>query len=172
MTPLQLISCYNTFASEGYYYKPSFIKKISLPNNVIKYEHKDIGENILKYEECLMINHMLKSPFDKALITYSTPTMSSYHTINTFACKTGTTSSSSWVIGFNKEYTILVYIGSDNNSTLTDYSVSKKIWKDIANELTINKKDSFFDYPSNLTKFKFHNSIYSTFSYEYIKKKD
>ena len=172
LTPLELTAMYNTFASEGKYYSPSFIKKVSNPNGVIKYENKKQGDLILKYEECLMINHMLKSPFDKGLITYSTPTMISYQTKNTFACKTGTTSSSSWTVGFNKEYTILVYIGSDDNKVLTDYSLSKKIWKDIANTLTINEKDSFFDYPSNLSKFKFHNSIYSTYSYEYLKPKE
>lgn len=32
LTPLQLISAYNTLASTGKYYKPSFIKKVSLFN--------------------------------------------------------------------------------------------------------------------------------------------
>lgn len=172
ITPLQLISFYNTLASEGTYYQPSFINKVSTSNGLTLYENNQKSSSILKYEECLMINHMLKSPFDSSLITYSTPTMNAYKTKNTFACKTGTTTSSSWTIGFNKEYTLLVYVGSDDNSSLSDYSLSKKIWQNIANELTINKKDEFYDYPSNLTKFKFHNSLYSTYSFEYIKRKD
>ena len=171
MTPLQLASCYNTFASEGTYFEPSFIKKVSSHNNITYYKHNSNGKSVLQYEECLMINHMLKSPFDRGLITYSTPTMNAYQTTNTFACKTGTTTSSSWVVGFNQDYTILVYVGSDDNSSLTDYSIGKKIWQNIANELTLNKKDSFYTYPSNLSKFKFHNSIYSTYSFEYIKQK-
>ena len=67
-----------------------------------------------------------------------------YQLNKTFACKTGSTPSSSWVVGFNKDYTLLVYVGDDNNKTLHDGRVSKKIFKDIAFSLTLDKEDNFY----------------------------
>lgn len=172
MTPLQLAGVYNTLASEGIYYEPSFIKEVKRTDGTTIYKDKQTKKSLLKYDETMIINHLLKSPFDNGLITYSSPTMKSYKTKNIFACKTGTTKSSSWTVGYNKDYTLLVYVGDDNNLTLHDTTISKKIFRDIANEITINKKDNFYSYPSNLKTFKFHNPIYSTYSFEYIKQKN
>ena len=171
LTPLQLISIYNTFASEGIYYKPKFIKNVSYTNGIQLYEAKKGGKIILKHDECMMINYLMQAPFDRGLITYSSPTMVNYQTINQYACKTGTTSSSSWVVGFNKKYTLLVYVGDDENKKLSDGTIAKKIWKDIANELIINEENNFYDIPNSLKLIKFHNSIYNIYSKNYLIKK-
>ena len=97
--------------------------------------------------------------------------MVNYQTINQYDCKTGTTSSSSWVVGFNKKYTILVYVGDDENKKLSDGTIAKKIWKDIANELIINEENNFYDIPNSLKLIKFHNSIYNIYSKNYLIKK-
>lgn len=172
MTPLELATAYNTLASEGTYYPPHFIKKVTSFDGSIIYEDKKSHTVKLKYDECIMINHLLRSSFDRGLITYSTPTMASYQVKSPFACKTGTTFSSSWTVGFNKNYTILVYVGDDNNQELHDGKVSKKIFRDLAVSLTLNQDDSFYGKPSSLKSFKFHNGIYSTYSYEYLTRKN
>lgn len=172
MTPLELTAAYNTFASEGEYYPPHFIKKVTNFDGAIIYEDKKNHTPKLKYDECIMINHLLRSSFDRGLITYSTPTMASYQIKAPFACKTGTTDSSSWTVGFNKNYTILVYVGDDNNQGLHDGRVSKKIFRDLATSLTLNEKESFYGKPSSLKSFKFHNGIYSTYSFEYLTRKN
>ena len=82
-----------------------------------------------------------------------------------------TTSSSSWTVGFNPNYTILVYIGDDDNKNLHDASVSKKIWRDIAISLSQeNNKPSFYSYPANYKSFKFYNPVYNCYSKTYIRK--
>ncbi len=171
LTPLQLISAYNTLASTGKYYKPSFIKKVSLFNDTILYEDKKISKSVLNYDTTLIINHLLKAPFDQGLKTYSSPTMLPYQLNKTFACKTGSTPSSSWVVGFNKDYTLLVYVGDDNNKTLHDGRVSKKIFKDIVFSLTLDKEDNFYTYPNNLKPFKIHNGINNIYSFTYLTQK-
>ena len=172
MTPLELTAAYNALASEGKYYPPHFIKKVSLFNDTILYSDKRNYSTVLKYDETLMINHLLKSSFDKGLITYSTPTMASYQVNSAFACKTGTTSSSSWTVGFNKDYTVLVYVGSDDNQNLKDGKVSKKIFRDIVTSLTLNKEENFYSFPSYLKSFKLHNGIYNTYSFNYLTRKN
>lgn len=171
MTPLELCAAYNALASEGIYYPPAFVHQVTRADNIPLYRAANKGAKALREEECLMMNYMLKSTFDPALITYSTPTMRAYDPGKTFACKTGTTASSSWTVGFNPNYTILVYVGDDRNETLHDGSVSKKIWRDIATSLTTNDENIFYAYPSSLKAFRFHNSLYDTYSEDYLRKR-
>lgn len=135
LTPLQLTTIYNTFASEGVYYKPSLINNIKDSNGNILYQNKDIPYQLLLHDETIVLNQLLTSPFDKNLISYANPTMLNYPTNKIYAAKTGTTDSDSWVVGFNPNYTISVWIGTDDNTKLTDYSLSKKIFQEIANTI-------------------------------------
>ena len=172
LTPLQLAAIYNTFASEGVYYKPSFIKRVTRKDNILLYQYNNYGKRILEKEECVILNYLLRSPFDNALTSYSSPTMKNYKVDDTFCVKTGTTSSSSWTVGFNPNYTILVYIGDDNNENLKDGTISKKIWRDIAISLSVESKNkNFYSYPINLVPFKIYNGVFDCFSKTYIRKK-
>ena len=172
LTPLQLAAIYNTFASEGVYYKPSFIKRVTRKDNILLYQYNNYGKRILEKEECVILNYLLRSPFDNALTSYSSPTMKNYKVDDTFCVKTGTTSSSSWTVGFNPNYTILVYIGDDNNENLKDGTISKKIWRDIAISLSVESKNkNFYSYPINLVPFKIYNGVFDCFSKTYIRKR-
>lgn len=171
LTPLQLASIYNTFASEGVYYSPTFIKSVTREDDITLYQYSQKGKRLLEQNECIILNYLLRAPFDNALTSYSSPTMKNYKIDDSFCAKTGTTSSSSWTVGFNPNYTILVYIGDDDNKNLHDASVSKKIWRDIAISLSQeNNKPSFYSYPANYKSFKFYNSVYNCYSKTYIRK--
>lgn len=135
ITPLQLTAIYNTFASEGVYYKPSIINNVKDYNGNTLYQNKDIPYQLLLHDETIVLNQLLTSPFDKNLISYANPTMLNYQTNKIYAAKTGTTESDSWVVGFNPNYTISVWIGTDDNTKLTDYTLSKKIFQEIANTI-------------------------------------
>lgn len=171
MTPLELASIYNTFASEGVYYAPKFVASVTDALGVRLYEASSSGTRVLKYDECIMMNYLLQAPLDTALTTYSTPTMRNYQVNTSFAVKTGTTESSSWTVGFNPDYTVLVYVGQDDGEALSDGTVSKKIWRDIVNELTLGAEDSFYNYTSTLKAFRFHNFLYNLLSKPYLRKK-
>lgn len=135
LTPLQLTSIYNTFASEGIYYKPSLINKVTDTYGNTLYQNNDMPYRILLHDETIVLNQLLTAPFDKNLISYANPTMINYPTNKVYAAKTGTTESDSWVVGFNPNYTITVWVGTDDNTKLTDYSLSKKIFQEIANTI-------------------------------------
>ena len=47
----------------------------------------------------------------------------------------------------------------------------KKIFKDIAFSLTLDKEDNFYTYPNNLKPFKIHNGINNTYSFTYLTQK-
>ena len=154
MTPLQLAAIYNTFASEGKYYVPNIIKKASLKNGEVIYQSSDSYKFSLNKKYVSAINFMLTSPFDKALASYTTPSLVDYQTAKTFAAKTGSTLSDSWVVGFNKEYTILVHVGNDENDELKNGYLAKKIFVEIADNLMENKLDSFYEPNIELKPFR------------------
>ena len=170
LTPLQLTSIYNTFASEGRYYTPTFIKKVTTHNNTIKFSNTNSSKEVLSPQETIMLNYLLQAPFDKALSTYASPTMKNYQVKNTFSVKTGTTFSTSWTVGYSKDFTVTVYVGDDQNNALNDGTVSKKIWRDIVNELTKDIDDDFYTFMPNYKPFKLYNPTNGYLSKTYIKK--
>jgi membrane peptidoglycan carboxypeptidase len=89
----------------------------------------------LNKDETIILNQLLRSPFDSNVKSYTSPTLLNYQTNNIFAAKTGTTDNDSWTIGFNPKYTISVWVGSDDNQTLINASLSRKIFQDIANSI-------------------------------------
>ncbi len=159
LTPLELTSIYNCFASEGIYYAPSFINEIRLSDNTLLKKISTKNKMILDQYQTLIINHLLKSPFDTSLASYSYPSLGNYQTNSTFAAKTGSTSSTNWVIGFNKNYTIGIYVGNDDNDELDNKKLARILFKEIANKLTENDVDSFYEPTSKMTSFTFYNSL-------------
>lgn len=166
MSPLKLASLYNCLASEGTYYQPHFISSIKKHSGEVVYQNTNNGKKMLKSKETIMLNYMLQSPFDNAFSTYATPTMKNYQVNIPFCVKTGTTYSSSYTVGFNKDYTILIYVGSDENDALSDGTISKKIFRDLVNSLPEN--GSFYGIPHDTKTIKFHNSLYNTYSKTYL----
>lgn len=171
MSPLTLCSIYNTFASEGTYYSPSLIKEIKDSNNHILFSNQSNGIKILNQTSCLIINYLLQSPFDKALGSYANPSLVNHQTKARFCAKTGTTESSSWVVGFNPKYTICVYVGTDNNEALKNTSIAKQIFVKLCDSLCPKIDTSFFSIPSTCESFALTNKTNNLKTFNYIRKK-
>ena len=159
LSPLELTSLYNCLASEGTYYAPSFIESVTLEDNTLLKKNNSKGKQILDSHQVLILNHMLKSPFDNAFASYTLPSLSSYQTNNTFAAKSGSTSSTNWVMGFNKDYTIGIYVGNDDNKDITSTKLARELFQEIANKLIINQKDNFYEPDGNMRPITFYNSV-------------
>ncbi len=159
LTPLELTSLYNCLASEGTYYSPSFIKQINLSDSTILKKIPEKKKKILNSNNTIIINHLLKSPFDIALSSYTYPSLGNYQTNNTFGGKTGSTDSTNWVIGFNPKYTIGVYVGNDDNQNIHDTKLARKMFQEIANSLTEHQKDLYYQTPDSLKSFTLYNSL-------------
>lgn len=165
LSPLDLATIYNTFASEGSYYRPRFYKKITNTNGDTIAINNQKCEFRLYSDSVLQINYLLRSPFDKAFKSYASPSLLNYQTESRFSAKTGTTTSDRWVVGFNPQYTICVWMGNDDNSGFTDGNIAKQIFKDIANRLMERKKDYFYT-TTNLKPFIYKgNNQNTSFTY-------
>ena len=171
MSPLELAAIYNTFASKGIYYPPSLIKEVRDSRSHLLYSSSNVGKRLLNETNTLIMNYLLQSPFDKALGSYATPSLVNYQTKARFSAKTGTTESSSWVVGFNPQYTICVYVGTDDNEYLKNTNIAKNIFLELSNALCPKIDTNFFTIPNSCESFSLINKTNSLSTLTYIRKK-
>lgn len=167
LTPLELTSIYNCIASNGIYYKPTFIQSIKCMNNRLIYHNPNTNKRVLESKTNTILQYLLRSPFDKALKSYASPSLMNYYVSNNYGAKTGSTISSSWVMGFSNKYTIGVYLGSDDNKEINNAYLAKVIFHNIA--CFLDKKDEgYFPIPSSLNTFHLYNSNTNIKSFTYV----
>lgn len=142
---LKLTSIYNTFASLGQYYEPSFIDEVRDLNDNILYKSPSSSNTILNETNTLILNQMLTSTFDSSLSSYLSATLSNYKPHNIYAAKSGTTNSDSYVIAYNPNFTIGIWAGTDSNVSLTNYTLSKQLFKEISIILEKEKEPSWYN---------------------------
>lgn len=159
LTPLELTSLYNCLASEGTYYPPSFLKKVRLSDQTLLGTSKKASKKVLDHKETILINHLLKAPFDSALASYTYPSLGNYRTTHTFAAKTGSTETTNWVIGYNPYFTIGVYVGNDENQPLYSTRLARTVFQNIADRLCEKKEDIFYEVDSSFQSFRFYNRL-------------
>ncbi len=159
LTPLELTSLYNCLASEGTYYPPSFLKKVRLSDQTLLGTSKKASKKVLDHKETILINHLLKAPFDSALASYTYPSLGNYRTTHTFAAKTGSTETTNWVIGYNPYFTIGVYVGNDENQPLYSTRLARMVFQNIADKLCEKKEDIFYEVDSSFQSFRFYNRL-------------
>lgn len=154
---LKLTNIYNTFASEGMYYAPSYIYKVTDKKGNVLYQDKTSGKRLLDKEATLILNQLLTATFDKNAKGYATPTMLNYQPNARFAAKTGSTATDSFTLGFNPNYTIGIWNGYDDNTELTSYVVTKKIFLEVVNQLTYQQnKNYWYTMPSSCIAKRIH----------------
>lgn len=166
---LHLTSIYNTFASLGTFYQPKLINKITDYNNNVIYTSSNNSKQLLNNTNTLILNQMMTATFDSSLSSYTSPTMSNYKPSNIYAAKSGTTESDSYVMAYNPNYTIGIWIGSDSNKKLTNHTLSKQIFIEIDNILSTKKEPCWYNtnhqttalrYNPNNHKFDKNGNIY------------
>ena len=130
MSLMELASIYNTFASMGYYTKPSFIKAVYQNQNVL-YENAYTRSAYLDSDITLILNQLLTSTFDIKNKTVTMPTLVNIAPVVKVAAKSGTSDFDSLIVGFNPDYTIAVWSGFDDARILKEayFQISKKIFK-------------------------------------------
>ena len=152
---LKLTSIYNTFASLGNYYSPKLINKVTDSNGITLFTSNNSHSTLLNRSNTLILNQMLTSTFDPSLTSYATPTMSNYTPYNIYAAKSGTTNSDSYVIAYNPNYTIGIWVGSDANKQLSNYQLPKQLFKEITKILQQKKEPSWYqtDYQTQALRY-------------------
>ncbi len=151
---LEIVNAYATLASEGVKHEPYFIEKITDMNDNVLYEHEDTSEVVLNKSITFILNDLLKGTYDYNMIDYTYPTNISIASLLThdYAIKSGSTDTDNWIIGFNPNVVTSVWIGYDDNKTMTtnDFKYSKKIWANAMETYLKDKEVSWYEIPSNV----------------------
>ena len=158
---LQLTSIYNTFASLGKYYAPKFISKITDFNNNLIYKAPTSYKQILDETNTLILNQILTSTFDSSLSSYTNATMANYKPYNLYAAKSGTTNSDSYVMAFNPNYTVGIWVGSDSNKQLNNYTLPKELFQKITSILENKKEPAWYNLNSQTMALRYNPNTHS-----------
>ena len=135
---MDLAMIYNTFASEGLWQKPSFIKKITDVNGKILYERKEEPVRLLKEDETLVLTSLLRAPFDIKNVNVSGPSLLGYEPYTTVSAKSGSSDWDSLIVGYNPQMTLALWNGYDENKALTttdERKICRTIFKEVFNAI-------------------------------------
>ena len=151
---IEITNAYATLANNGTRNEPFLIKKITDMQDNTLYEHKDNPTTVLDPNYTYILNNMLSLTYDYDMIDYSYPTNISISALlsNKYAIKSGSTDTDNWVIGFNKNAVMSIWIGYDDNKHLleNDYKYIKKIWANTMEKYLKGKDNTWYSKPNDV----------------------
>lgn len=150
----EMVAAYSAFANEGYRVEGYLISRVEdLKGNVL-YERKNESESILNRSLTYILSNLLTTTYDSAFIDYNYPTAIGIapKIKHKLALKSGTTDTDHWSIGYNGDICTAVWIGYDNNQSITtgDYKYSRNIWVEAMENFLEGKEDHWYEQPNNV----------------------
>jgi len=147
-------NAYTTLASGGYKKELSFINKVEDLNGNILYEKKNTNEQVLNSNYVYILNELLTSTYNNAFKDYNNPTIMSLapKISRKYAMKSGSTSTDCYMVGYNKDYLMLVWNGYDDNREVEakDGNIAKNIWLETTENYLKDREDGWYETPSNV----------------------
>ncbi len=151
----EMAAGYSAFANLGYKVKPHLIEKVEDMNGNVLYKAKTTKEKVLDSSLCFILNNMLTATYDPSYIDYNYPTAISLSSKlnHTYALKSGTTETDNWYIGFNQDIVSAVWVGYDNNESLStsEYKYGQNIWYQTVENYEKGKEDNWYQMPDNVS---------------------
>jgi membrane peptidoglycan carboxypeptidase len=151
---IELTSAYQVFGNKGIKTDNYLIRKIESKDNKILYKHKKEERQILNNNYVYIMSELLRNCYDYELVDYNSPTCLSIRPKITkkYAIKTGSTNTDSLIVGYNKDYTLGVWAGYDDNEILKDKDnlFARNIWVDTMENYLRNKDESWFEKPKDI----------------------
>ena len=151
---ITLTSAYQILGNEGKKTNNYLIREIKSKDNKILYKFNQNEKQVLNNNYVFIISELLRNCYEYQLVDYNTPTCLSIRPKITkkYAIKTGTTNTDSLIVGYNKNYTLGVWAGYDDNKVLKDKdnNISRNIWVDTIENYLRDKNDSWFDKPKDI----------------------
>lgn len=129
----ELVKAYSVYSNDGYYYNYNFINYITdgldkpLHNNPLT-KKQVLNQNIVNQTKILMTTPFTTNNY------YTKSTLANYNIIDYYG-KSGSTANDSYLILLNDKYTIGIWLGTDNNEQLYDYTTTKYLLKDLTDKL-------------------------------------
>ena len=120
---IEMANAYSLFANGGKKVQPVMIKRVENRKGEIIYEDEKEAEPVLRPDLAFVMTHMLTGMFDKKLNGYASVTGSTIikDMTRTYAGKSGSTNSDSWMIGYSPQLVSAVWTGYDNGQTDRSY---------------------------------------------------
>lgn len=156
--PLEMASVFSVLANQGKKVPQKYVLKITDPHGKIVEENKNVrSEQVISPLVAFQISDILA---DNAARTPAFGPVSSLVIPNhTVSVKTGTTDSKkdNWTNGYTKDYTVVVWIGNNDNTPMSYFLESgatgaAAIWHEIMDNLLKNKKDEPLARPEQLVE--------------------
>ena len=129
-TLFELIKAYSVYANNGYYYNYSFVNKITDSYGNLLYKSQTSKKQVINKSIVNKIKYLMSLPFFNNNY-YTKSTLENYD-IKGYYGKSGSTSSDSYLVIFNDNYTIGCWLGNDENQNIHDYTTTKYLLKDIS----------------------------------------
>lgn len=130
---IEMANAYSLFANGGKQVTPVMIKRVENHKGEVIYEKKADPEVILQPDLAFVMTQMMTGMFDKKLNGYASVTGSAIinRMTRTYAGKSGSTNSDSWMIGFSPQLVSAVWTGYDDGQPIelaSDKRYAKNIW--------------------------------------------
>ncbi|WP_246367033.1 transglycosylase domain-containing protein [Paraliobacillus salinarum] len=145
----EMVTAYSMLANGGKFVEPYTIEKIETANGEVIYQRVDSKKKqVLDPQATFILTQLMTGMFDPTLNGYmhvTGETIASDLT-NTYAGKSGTTKSDSWMIGYSPHLVTGVWNGYDDNRTMSktvDQQAAKNIWADFMEASAEEKKSNF-----------------------------
>jgi len=130
---IEMANAYSMLANGGKKVSPILIKRVENSQGEVIYEQKKESLPVLQPELAFVTAHMMTGIFDPKLNGYTSVTGSSIikEMTRSYAGKSGSTDTDSWMIGFSPQLVTAVWTGYDKGKAITsavDKSYAKNIW--------------------------------------------
>lgn len=145
----EMVTGYSMLANGGKSVKPYTIEKIETANGEVIYQREDSKKKqVLDPQATFILTQLMTGMFDPTLNGYMHVTGEAIASdlTHTYAGKSGTTKSDSWMIGYSPDLVTGVWNGYDDNRTMSktvDQRAAKTIWADFMEGSAEKKKSSF-----------------------------
>jgi penicillin-binding protein 2D len=129
---VEMANAYSHFANGGKKVAPVFITRVENHQGDVIYEEKSEHETILQPDQAYVMTQMLTGIFDLKLNGYASVTGSTVvkNMTRTYAGKSGTTETDSWMVGYSPQLVSAVWTGYDKGKPI-DLTVEKMYAKNI-----------------------------------------
>lgn len=152
---IEMAAGYSAFANEGYRIRPHLIERVEDHDGKVLYQAKTEKVQVLDQSLTFILNNMLTATYDADYVDYNYPTAISLASKLThkYALKSGTTESDNWYIGYNKDIVTAVWVGYDDNKSLStkEYKHGQNIWYKNIEAYELGKDDNWYVMPKNVS---------------------
>ncbi|MBR1417133.1 MAG: penicillin-binding protein [Bacilli bacterium] len=154
LSMIDFANAYTTLASGGFKKDLSLISRVEDLNGNILYEKKDKNEQVLNGNYVYILNELLTSTYNSSFKDYNIPTIISLSSkiSRKYAMKSGSTNTDCWMVGYNKDFLMMVWNGYDDNREMkaSDGNIAKNIWVETAENYLKDKETSWYEKPTNV----------------------